>query len=32
MEELGELKRVPEENVHFSYGDIDSLPTNMPNY
>ena len=32
VEELSELRAIPEENVHFSYGDIDSLPTNMPNY
>lgn len=32
MEELRKLKEMPEENVYFSYGDIDSLPTNMPNY
>lgn len=32
MEELEKLEMIPKENVFFSYGDIDSLPTTMPKY
>lgn len=31
-DEMGKLKTVPADNIHFAYGDIDSLPVEMPRY
>lgn len=32
VDEIGKLKIITADKIHFSYGDIDSLPVSIPSY